>query len=68
MSSSATLRDFQILTSYICPLNSESGTEEENPMLKFPEVGVAKLLPLALCSVMLPMMKLRLDPSIETAM
>ena len=37
-------------------------------MLRFPEVGVAKLTPLVSCSVVLSMMKLMLVVSIETAM
>ena len=63
----STLRCFHILISSICPWNSELLTREEKPMLKFPETGEAKLVPLLLCSVVLSVMKLRKVPSIETA-
>ena len=62
-----TLRVFHILISNICPPYSELATEEEKPMLKLPEVGEAKVLPLESCSVVLSMMKLILDPSMDTA-
>ena len=37
-------------------------------MLRFPEVGVAKLTPLVSCSVVLSIIKLTLVVSMETAM